>query len=458
MLNIGFILPSSDYLHDPFKGDPHTHLQILTVLEFYFGNRIHLSLIDLRGIKKEFAIYHIPECDVYLYSVYTLDYKEQVSIVRALRQRYPKAKNIAGGPHANEFQDECLKTFDSLILGEGENLIIKAINDIKKSRLKKTYRQDSAIDINIYPYPSRKYLTKTTVARKGMMTLKHKKEYEELLGTTIIFSRGCPYQCYFCAMPRIREFSFGIRYRTPKLVRAEIEYLKRDYGIEGINLLDEIGIPLNRKQAVVHLEAIAKTGILWRGQCRADGITPELAKLARESGCVAMGIGVESASQRALDIINKKIALKTAKETIDLLKRNGIEVRVYMIIGLPGEPDDIVKKTWAFIQETAPDIVILSLFTVRPGTEVFNNPKNFGIRYIDTDWDKSMHMFGRYEDESPTITFEYDSHTPWGKGFAKEKIINGYLELQTKLRESGLSALPSKKMKTFKSITPILCR
>ncbi|MFA5083876.1 MAG: radical SAM protein [Candidatus Paceibacterota bacterium] len=441
MLKIGFIQPSSDYLHDPFKGDPHTHLHILTLLEHYFGNKVNLSLIDLRGVKKEFAIYHIPECDVYLYSVYTLDYKEQVSIAKILRQYYPKARHIAGGPHANEFQKECLKTFDSLILGEGEKSIIKAVKDIMNSNLQKIYRQESVININQYPYPLRKYLSRSTVARKGLMTLKTKKGFDKLLGTTAIFSRGCPYQCYFCAMPRMRGNNFGVRYRDPELIKSEIEYLKKDYNIEGLNLLDEIGIPLNKDQAITHLKAIGKTGIVWRGQCRVDGITPELAKLAHKSGCVALGLGVESASQRALDIINKRINIQQAKETIRFLKQNGIEVRIYMILGLPGEPPDIVKQSWAFIKETSPDLVFLSLFTVRPGTEVFNNPKKFGIKYIDTDWVRSMHMFGRYEHEAPTITFEYKKQTPWGKGFSKEKIVNNYLELQKRLKENGLARL-----------------
>jgi radical SAM superfamily enzyme YgiQ (UPF0313 family) len=239
----------------------------------------------------------------------------------------------------------------------------------------------------------------------------------------------------------MKEYDFGVRYRTPKLVKAEIEYLKKNYGIEGLNILDEIGIPLNREQAISHLQAIGETEIIWRGQCRVDGITPELAKLARKSGCVALGLGVESVSQRALDIINKKINIQQVRETIRFLKKNGIEVRIYMIIGLPGEPPDIVKQSWAFIKETSPDLVFLSLFTVRPGTEVFNNPKKFGIKRIDTDWAKSMHMFGRYERETPTLTFEYRKQTPWGKSLSNEKIINNYMELQTKLRERGLSHL-----------------
>ena len=76
-MKIGFIFPSSEYLHDPFRGHPHTHFQILTILEEHFGSEVDVSLIDLRGIKKNFALYHIPECDVYLHSVYTLDYHTQ---------------------------------------------------------------------------------------------------------------------------------------------------------------------------------------------------------------------------------------------------------------------------------------------------------------------------------------------------------------------------------------------
>ena len=136
--------------------------------------------------------------------------------------------------------------------------------------------------------------------------------------------------------------------------------------MEGISLLDEIGIPLTRANAIAHLEAIGRTRIVWRGQCRVDGITPELAKLAKESGCVTMCLGVESVSQRSLDIINKGIKLERTKETIYHLKQNGIETRVYMIIGLPGEPEDIVEQTWAFVKETTPDLVYLSLFTIRP--------------------------------------------------------------------------------------------
>lgn len=441
MLRVGFIFPSSEYLFDPFRGDPHTHFQILTVLDWHFGDTIKTSLIDLRGIKKEFAPYHIDECDAYLHSTYTLDFNEQISLVKKIRERYPRAVHIAGGPHATVFQEESLKIFDALILGDGELLIIQAIKDVMNSKLQKIYEQKIPLDINIFPHPQRHYLPMATIARKGLMTIKNKKGYDQLMSATVIFSRGCPYQCAFCAMPSIRRYASGMRFRTAKHVKEEIEYLKHDYNLEGISLLDEIAFPLREGEAKPYLEAITRTNIVWRGQCRVDSLTPEIAQLLAKSGCLTMCLGVESAWQPSLDLINKRISLERAKESIKLLKANGIECRVYMIMGLPGEPEDIVQKTWNFIQETSPTMVYLSLLTVRPGTELYTNPQKFGIQKITTDWDKTMHLYSRYEDEMPELTFEYKKNAPWGKSLSKEKIVSNYLELQKKLGEYGLNKL-----------------
>jgi radical SAM superfamily enzyme YgiQ (UPF0313 family) len=441
MISIGFIFPSSDYLHDPFRGDPHSHFQLLTVLEWHFGKQVNVKLIDLRGIKREFAQYHIDECDLYLHSVYTLDYEEQIEIVRFLRNRYPKSLHIAGGPHAVTFREESLEVFDSLVMGDGEECLIQAVLDIEKGCLQKMYEQKTVLDVNLYPYPNRHYLPTSSIARPGLLTLKNKPGFDKLLSTTAIFSRGCPYGCHFCAMPAIREYIPGLRYRRPDLIEQEIEYLKRDYGIQGISLLDEISIPLNLEQAIPHLEAIGRTNIPWRAQSRVDGITPEIARLARQAGCVTMAMGIESVSQRSLDIINKRIDVDRARESIRLLEEQGIECRIYLIIGLPGEPEDIVEQTWNFIKETNPASAYLSIFTVRPGTDVFLNPGKFGIKKVSTDWGKTMHMYSRYDAETPSLTFEYEEVTPWGTGFSSRRIVENYLELQDRIKQAGMGPI-----------------
>lgn len=185
------------------------------------------------------------------------------------------------------------------------------------------------------------------------------------------------------------------------------------------------------------MKNIILTGIVWKGQCRVDGINPETAKLAKDAGCVIICLGIESVCQKSLDIINKKISIEQTKKAIYLLKNNDIEVRLYMILGLPGEPDDIVEQTWTFIKETVPDLIYLCLLTVRPGTDMYDNPGKYGFKCVNNEWDKTMHLFSRYKDELPTLTFEYCEHTPWGRAPSKEEIINNYLELQRRIRENG---------------------
>ena len=109
-------------------------------------------------------------------------------------------------------------------------------------------------------------------------------------------------------------------------------------------------------------------------------------------------------------------------------------------MGLPGDEKDVVKKTLEFIDETEPDLVTLSLFTPRPGTEVFKNPKKFGIKNIGKDWGKKMHLVDRYKYEVPAVTFEYEENTPWGKPLTGEQIINNFQEIHATIKERGLSS------------------
>ena len=67
MLHIGFVLPPDNLNFQPFRNQPLTPLCFFTILEEKFGDKLDLSLIDLRGVRPENIKYYIPEKDVYLY-------------------------------------------------------------------------------------------------------------------------------------------------------------------------------------------------------------------------------------------------------------------------------------------------------------------------------------------------------------------------------------------------------
>lgn len=428
-IKLGFIdlcnKENSSYLKNPSL----VALYLLTILEKEFGDLLDLSIIDIRGIKEEKFIENIPEKDVFLYSVSSPDYSEYKGLVERIRKSYPLAKHIAGGPHINIFPNECSNTFDTLVIGEGEESIKEIIKDIMNSKLKNIYPQKEKVNLSSYPIPLRKFYPKHLIAQSKILP----GEYSNLLGTTVFFSKGCPFNCHFCS----NTVKGKVQFRTPEQIIEEIEYLKKEYGVEALAIKDDNSIPVNEEIAAKYLEAIAKGNIKWRGQTRANGISPNSVKLAKKSGCVEIAVGIESVSQECLNAINKNINISEAEKYLKMLKSEKIGVRLLLILGLPGEPEDIAQKTIEFVKRVNPTTVLLSILTPMPGSEIYRNPKRFGI-ILDKEISGFRSVFGRFDkNEKPRIIFEYEKITPFGKGKSKEDILNDYETVQDFLRENN---------------------
>jgi radical SAM superfamily enzyme YgiQ (UPF0313 family) len=367
------------------------------------------------------------EHDAYLYSIHTLDAVEANTLVAGLRKKYKKACHIAGGPHVSLFPDLTGKVFDAIAIGESEQSIINIVNDLLAANLQPTYKQAELSDLNAYPYPDRKWIDRSQVAQDAILN----KEYIDLKGTSVLLSRGCPFDCHFCS----NLVAGNVRYRDAELIQEELEYLKRDYGVEALAIKDDNAIPVGKVFSRPYLEAIGSAGLKWRGQSRATGILPEMARLAKEAGCIEIAIGLDSVSAEARNAVNKQLNMEKAREYIALLQNIGIGVRLHFIIGFPNEPPDIAKQTMQFINEVDPNSVLLSILIPLPGTEMYRNPDAFGMTDLSTDFDKYKTAWAGFnEDERPEMVFRYKKQTPWGEGRSNDVIIDDYLTIQSELR------------------------
>jgi len=440
MLSVGIIVPSWHYFANPFKLQPLHELYFATVIDSHFqGKDVSVNVIDLREvcspeskISLENVASYVAEHDLYLYWITkTADYDEIISVVEQLRRAYPKAKHAAGGTHVDVFPKECERRFDAVVLGPGEESFVNIINDCRNNLLKKAYQSDwRLVKYADYPFTRRHYLPETAIVNTALF-----EKYGGVRGTSALFSRGCNFKCIYCVynVPPI------IQMRSPESIEAEIKYLKDEYDIKGVNLRDEICIPLSRKMVVRYLEAIGRSDVIWRGQTRV-GASKEIIALARQTGCVELAVGVESASQRVLDIINKKQTVRQASDFIQMCKSVGIKIKMCLILGLPGEPPDIVNITRSFVEETKPDYVNISGFCPVPGSPVFSNAGYYGIKYIDPDLSKHAHLLFRFSDEEHFgLPFEYEETNRWGKTFSRVQIIQNIKELQHYFRERGMT-------------------
>lgn len=435
MFSVGIVIPSWHYWKDPTRIQPLNELYFATVIESYFpGNEVSVNMVDLRGIRLDQQHVHIPEFDLYLYWIAkTGDYNGIVHIVNKLRGFYKRAKHVAGGVHVDIFSNDCAQQFDAIVKGPGEKSFIHVINDCINGSLKKRYQSEyNHVKYGDYPFMKRHFLPKTAIVNN----LLFEKYGSDIRSTCVLFSRGCVFQCNFC----VYNVPSVIQMRNPDSIKEEIKYLKDEYQVQAINLKDEICIPLSKSISEPYFKAIGESNVKWRGQTTVSTANEEMLRLAHDSGCVELAIGVESASQQVLDIINKKMKLLQVRKFIGFCKKHNIKVKMCLVLGLPGEPQNIVDITRSFIEETIPDYVSISGLDPIPGSEIYNNPRRYGINYIDKDWSKHAHLLYRFSDEEDVgLPFGYEETNQWGKTFSRTEIVNNIQELQHYLQGKGMT-------------------
>lgn len=103
------------------------------------------------------------------------------------------------------------------------------------------------------------------------------------------------------------------------------------------------------------------------------------------------------------------------------------------------DPNDIVERTLAFVEETGPSSVLLSYLSPTIGSEFYKYAKRFGMNINTFDWSRYTTTAGRFEEEEvPDIIFDYDPVIPFGKSMSRERIYRNHIELQGIFRERGL--------------------
>ena len=129
--------------------------------------------------------------------------------------------------------------------------------------------------------------------------------------------------------------------------------------------------------------------IKWRCFTRADKVSFELLRSMKDAGCVEVGVGVESGSQKILDNVDKGIRVEDNTKIRKLCKDVGITFKAFIIIGLPGENEETFLETRRWLFENKPDKYSIFLFTPYPGSPIMNNPEQYAYELTtDFDYDK----------------------------------------------------------------------
>ena len=290
-------------------------------------------------------------------------------IYGVLRKNNPDAFFVMGGNHATAFPEKFLEMgFNSVIVGEGENAILNIINDLKEGKkpeeiIKKPFIED----IDTLPFPARDLIPIN--------------EYEFLIdgknATTVLSSRGCPYRCIFCAN---NVWGKTVRQRSSKNVIEEAKELKEKYGFERIMFFDDTFI-INRKRLFEICDGLKELELKWRCFIRANLVDKEMLKKMKDSGCVEVGVGIESGSQKILDIIKKDTTVEMNSNVIKMCKEINLVCKAFIMVGLPGETKETLEETKKWILDNKPEKYDLTIYMPYAQSEVWDYPDNFDIKF-----------------------------------------------------------------------------
>jgi radical SAM superfamily enzyme YgiQ (UPF0313 family) len=207
----------------------------------------------------------------------------------------------------------------------------------------------------------------------------------------VMFSRGCPFPCSFCAAGQSR-----IQYRSGTSARIELEHLISAYGIEGFAIVDDNFIVSKAKVSDI-CDQIAALGLRWSALSRVDTVSPPLLAKMAAAGCIEVKYGVESGSESLLKAMRKNTTRDKIRAAIHATTDAGIAAKAFIIHGFPGEDDRTTDETISLLAELAPSIARVSLFRFvpLPGTQVYETPEKYGITgtHLQPGWDGDWSAF-----------------------------------------------------------------
>ena len=215
----------------------------------------------------------------------------------------------------------------------------------------------------------------------------------------IMTTRGCPYGCKFCASPNF--YDRKIRFRSPKNVVDEIEYLVKNHGVKEIHFEDD-NFTLKRSHAYEVCKMIVDRKIKITFTCpngiRADKVDKELLLMMKKAGCYCFAYGIESANPQILKNINKDEDIETIKKSIDIAADCGIDCVGFFIFGLPGETKQSIEQSINFALSSKLTRAQFMIFDVLPGCNLYDDLDG----QFESDFSKESYCSPEYVPENLT--------------------------------------------------------
>jgi len=335
-------------------------------------------------------------CDLVGISVMTCYAPRAYELATEFRKRGKTV--VLGGVHPTYCPEEALRYSDAIVCGEAEDLWPKAIADFEAGQLQRMYRMEEFPRLENYHPPRVQLLSPDAyMTRHCSFT-----------------TRGCHFDCEFCSVSPFNGKTTRRRpvpevieemQRVKEWLRSEIvERMTKGSLWEAMKISAKIWVGLEEGSIVAFVDDLhnshrAYCRELWQAMkslnikwgCQSTlflGDDQDMVKLAAESGCVSVFVGMESISEDSLDETNKGFnQVRKFEDQIKMFHDHGIMVNPGMVFGFDNDDESVFESTLNFLVRNRVELAYFNVLTPLPGTALHARYEREG-RIFDRDWSK----------------------------------------------------------------------
>jgi radical SAM superfamily enzyme YgiQ (UPF0313 family) len=308
-------------------------------------------------------------------------------LARMIKAEFPDAIVVAGGLHPTAVPEEALETgdIDYVVRGEGEEVMLQLHRAIRNGDdptklMGLSFRRNGQVvnnpeaplipeldDIPIFPYE----------------LFDHPK-YDMGFITS---SRGCPYKCTYCSQRMLTGTTY--RYKSAGRIVEELDILINRYGQKQIVFYDD-NFCFKAKRVVDVCNAIMEAGLhkkcAFSVQTRADNFPPDLVPILAEAGFKHAGFGMETGVNRLARLIGKGETVEQHLAAVELGKKHGFDVSLFMIFGLPTETSAERETSYRVVQDARVQASKYNNLIPYPGTPIYTDLKRTDRVQVEPGW------------------------------------------------------------------------
>ncbi|MGH7820981.1 MAG: B12-binding domain-containing radical SAM protein [Candidatus Binatia bacterium] len=369
------------------------------------------------------------------FSATTISVTNAARIAEQLKSVDREIVTVVGGPHVSAIPERTMRSFPSFdygIIGEGEISFFEFLERLRDGRcfhdVGGLVRRDGSgavianprapyiTDLDALPLPAWDLVPDFPHRFRPSIF-----SYPRSPVATLVTSRGCPFSCGFC--DRSTSGKVG-RYHTTESVLKHCRRLV-DLGVRHVIFYDDL-FTVKKGRVVELCKAFLAEGFDFTWSCNSHPnlLDSGTLELMGRAGCWQIAYGIESGSQRILEVVKREVRLPRMRETLRMTRAAGIRTRGYLMIAHPTETVETLEETNAFLGVVELDLCQVTKFTPYPGTPAYATVREHGS--FDEDWERMNAMnfvfIPRGLDEE---TLETYFHRMYSTFYSRSDVLRG---------------------------------